>query len=90
MGRYLEAAGVLAGKADKLIELGATEIDGPPASLADVPEGQTLVCVVENRAWDAACHVRDQYQFDVCRDPSDPRPKRWLLMDKEYVEANAK
>jgi len=88
MGLYLNP-GKDAGKADQLIGLGADESAGPPASLTDVPEDKELICVVTNGAWDAALWVRDQLKFEICLDPSDPRPKRWLFMDKAYVEANA-
>ena len=58
-------------------------LDKAPASFADVPEGKALVCVAHNAPFEAACFVYDEREFAACTDPSDPRQRDWLLVDKD-------
>lgn len=88
MGRYLNP-GVTVGKADQLIGLGAVEIPGPPDSLSDIPEESALICVVSNGPFDAAGYAYNDGELKAFTVPDDTRPKRWLLMEKTYVEENA-
>ncbi len=75
-------------KADQIIELqGASEID-EPKDFSEIPDGKALIIVVENGKWDAAFFAHDKHEFDraLKREIPDPRPKRFLLMDREAAE----
>jgi hypothetical protein len=89
MERYLHP-GATVGKADQLISLGAVEIPGPPDSLSDIPEESALICVVSNGPFDAAAYAFSDRELEAFILPDDHRPKRWLLMEKTYVEEHAK
>ena len=84
MGHYLEVP-ERNNKRAQLIKLhGAEDIGLPPASLARVPKGKTLICVVENGPFDAAGIAysdEELKEFKVL----DGRPRTWLLMDTEEV-----
>ena len=84
------------GKADALIQDGATEISETVASA--LPPGQlaTLVVVAENKRFDAALHVADSdtrtFVF-LSRAQGDDRKLRWLqyehasaLAGRDYLE----
>lgn len=82
MGMYLQTPEML----DKALQLqemyGAWPCDPewPP------PEGKTLICVVENPAYDAAGIIYDKGEFYSFLEP-DIRPRTWLLMDTTKVRA---
>lgn len=85
MGIYIET-GTNKEKAKWLVERGlVTEFTTTPASMDDVPPGRVLICVVENPFFDAAAVVYDQREFEDFSDPSDPRRKTWLAMDKRFA-----
>ena len=86
MGLYLNP-GAVVGKADQLIELGAKELMSPPATIDSVADDKAIVCVVENGPFDAAAWAFNDRELS--KDLRDMRPKRWLVMDKKYVEENA-
>lgn len=69
-------------KANDLIDSGATELSGPPASLANVPQDKALLCVVSNPMFDAAALAYSDPELEEFKQP-DGRPKRWLLMNKQ-------
>ena len=75
-------------KARQLVELyGAEIIPLRPTSLTDVPSDKALICVVDNGAFEAAAYAFDEREFsDFCWTPQDPRPRTWVLMDKEKAE----
>jgi len=88
MGRYLNPDGI-GSKADRLIKLGAIELSAPPATLADLEDTMALVCVVDNGPFDAAGYAFDDREKEAFSQPDDLRPKRWLVMEKSFVEEHA-
>lgn len=66
-------------------EYNCTEIK-QPESLKDIPSNMGLICVIENDIFDGAAYVYDEQELLDLSDPTDPRPRTWLLMDKELAE----
>jgi len=59
------------GKAQMLIEDGAEEV---------LPMfTENLICVVDNGFFEAAAYCYNEQEFKEFNDPSDNRPKRWLV-----------
>ncbi len=75
-------------KKEELIKLGATVI-GCPVNFSDVPNGKSLICVVNNYIFEAAGHAYSEREFEAFAEP-DGRPRTWLLMDTEFVTKNFK
>ena len=84
MGYYIQTKGPLL-KAMQLCTDHDAENIGRPSSFAEVPDGKALICVVQNGPFDAAALVHDEREFVEFSDPTDPRPKDWLIMDKELA-----
>lgn len=62
-------------KARDLIASGATK--------TDATFKEDLVCVVENGPiFDAAAYCYSEREFQNFNDPSDPRPKTWLIVPR--------
>jgi hypothetical protein len=81
MGFYIETPHSHTNKAGQLVRFfGAKKLDGPPEQLADIEEGQVLVCVVENGPFDAAGVAYSQREMEELADPRDKRPKHWLTL----------
>jgi hypothetical protein len=59
----------------------AEVLPSAPDSLAEVPDGKALICVVSNGLFEAAGHVYSDGELEAFNVPSDPRPRIWLLMD---------
>ena len=72
------------GKADILIQDGdATEMKKP----TEFPKHNvSIVCVVDNGVFEAAGLAYDENELRVMSSSTDPRPKRWLLMNKQLAE----
>lgn len=85
MGFYIETP-LPIGKADYLIDALGAEKTGKPDTLAGVPDGKGLVAVVSNGIFEAAAYVFDDRELEAFSDPSDLRPKTWLVMDKDAAE----
>lgn len=67
-------------KASQLIADGATRV---------TPEFQeNLVCVVENRFFDAAAYCETELEFNAFNDPDDHRRKIWLVYEHVAELAN--
>lgn len=71
------------GKAGFLIkQCGAELLDAAPASFEAIPKGKVLVCVVDNGPFEAAAIVVDAEFFAQVMDPTDTRPRNYLMMDR--------
>lgn len=79
-------------KANALIQQGAQLVFIVPDSIAEVPPGKALVCVVQNGPFDAAAVIIDDRELKAVANPSDGRPRSWLMMDREtaFKAANIK
>lgn len=62
------------GKADFLLENGATKVEYP------VSFQENLVCVVENVFFDAAAFAFSERELMEFNNPSDHRQKKWLIV----------
>ena len=51
-----------------------------PAQFSDIPEDAALIVVCDNGWMEAAGFAYDEREFRAMTDPSDPRPRRYLLM----------
>lgn len=49
-------------------------------------EGKGVVCVLTNALFEAAGFAYDEREFDSFADPTDHRPKKWLVMDRQTLE----
>jgi hypothetical protein len=84
MGYYIEVPEPN-DKAQQLVELlDATKIP-TPSEFFVAPTGMTLLCVVENGPFDAVAIIYDEHECEEFSDPSDGRPKTWLLLDTATV-----
>ncbi len=89
MGFYIET-GTSRGKADILIrQYGASPV-WPVWTVwpvfKDIDENKALICVVDNGFFEAAAYCFSEQEFEAFNDPSDPRPRKWLIMDKNVAE----
>jgi hypothetical protein len=88
MGYYIETP-IATSRALQLASMYDAEVVERPESINDIPRGKTLICVVQNGMFDAAAIVYSDYELDAFSQPGDPRPRTWMLMDREdVVEAN--
>ena len=83
MGYYIEVPERFK-KATQLVKLYKGEIIPCPKSFSDVPEDKALICIVDNRAFEAAGYCFDSQEFGDFKRP-DGRPRTWLLMNKALV-----
>jgi hypothetical protein len=86
MGYYIQVP-ENEGKAQQLVGLhGATILPMRPEAFEDVPEGQALICVVDNGAFEAAalCYSREEFIEFTSPDVTTghQRPRTWVLMAK--------
>jgi hypothetical protein len=82
MGYYIETPGQTKGKADYIIKkYGTKKLAQAPTSVAEVGEGQAVICVTSNGLFDAAAFCYDDSELKAFTLPHDPRPKTWLHMD---------
>ena len=81
MGFYID--GPAKGKAPFLRSEYDAEFINEPVSFKDIPKDKALICVVDNGPFEAAGFAFDNREFEVFSAPGDPRPKRWMIMDRE-------
>lgn len=81
MGYYIEVPQPR-GKAQQLADLHGATLTTCPATFEEVPEGQALLCIVDNGPFEAVALCYDVDEFNVFNDPEDPRPRQWMLMEQ--------
>lgn len=85
MGYYIQ--GPTSGKAKHIVENFGGQIIPQPKDFSIIPQEKALICVVNNNGlFDAAGYCYSQSEFSAFNDPSDNRPKTWVLMDKNVAE----
>ena len=85
MGKYIQ--GPTLGKAKMLLDQhNGTLTLNPPTNFNDVPEGKALIVVVDNGPFEAAAHLDNQQEFDHWMKFNDPRPRTYILIDKNLAE----
>jgi len=83
MGYYID--GPAKGKAVFIKGKYGADIISTPA-VFNVPAGKALICVVDNGPFEAAAYCFNVREFKAFSDHADPRPKKWLLMDRSKAE----
>ncbi len=79
MGYYIQTPGTGRGKAAAIAaQYGADVLPAAPAWTED----EAIVCVVDNGIFEAAALCYSPDELLALSRPDDPRPKKWLLMDK--------
>lgn len=74
MGYYIQVP-ENKGKARQLAEMhGATILPQRPEAFEDVPDGQALICVVDNGPFEAAALCYSREEFEVFARPDDVGP----------------
>jgi len=58
------------------------------AEVVDAKFQPNLICVVDNGFFDAAAYCYSEEEFEAFNDPSDHRPKVWLVHPKAKELAN--
>lgn len=85
MGYYIELPSNI-NKAGQLIrDHNAIVRSGRPVTITDLADGKVLVCVVQNGMFDAAGIVFSDDELEAFSQPTDPRPRTWLAMDRDEV-----
>lgn len=86
MGYYIQTPGCNVGKADIICkEYNAKKILRPE-SWNEIFENEGLICVVSNGLFEAAAFCYNEDEFKAFNDPTDTRPKTWLVMDRKQAE----
>lgn len=57
-----------------------------PEYPSKLPAGKAIICVVDNGFFEAAGFCYDDREFEAFFDPSDHRPKTWVVMDLEKAK----
>lgn len=57
-----------------------------PTSLADIPPDSALIVVADNGWMEAAGYAYDESAFAAFTDPSDTRPRRYILIDRDLAD----
>ena len=72
-------------KEDWLIEFGDTVVI---PKLSQITETHSLVCLVGNGLFTAACICDSKREFDTFHPPSDGRPRIWFIVSNSDIEAS--
>lgn len=84
MGYYIEGPARGKGGFIKMMYSGMTIEQ--PKSFSEIPADKALIVVVDSGMFEAAGYAFDEREFKEFTDPSDTRPKIFILMDKELAE----
>jgi len=81
MGYYIQVPNHK-GKAQQLVNLHGGQIIPKPNFFSDIPENRALIVVVDNGLFEAAAYAYSEGEFAEFTDPTDGRPKKYVLLDK--------
>lgn len=84
MGYYIQTDHIRE-KGMYLVRHHGGQIIAKPEKLSDIPEGKALIVVVDNGPFEAAALAYNQDEFEAFIQPSDHRPKTFVVMDKELA-----
>lgn len=85
MGYYIETPAAH-GKANYLIEHHGATIPDKGTKPSDLAlSDKVLICVIDNGPFEAAAYCYNDLEYNEFNNPADPRPRRWLLMDRAWV-----
>lgn len=86
MGYYIET-GEAVSKANYLMEYAQAKWIPRPYNFSEcVTEDEIAVCVFNNGRFEAAMVVYTEREFHAATQPTDRRPKEWLLVNKEFIK----
>jgi hypothetical protein len=55
-------------------------------SYEKIPKDKGLIIVVDNGMFEAAAFIYNEYEFAAFTHPSDERPRKFVLLDRERAE----
>lgn len=85
MGYYIQCS-ANRGKAEAIArDLGGVILPACPA-WGSWPEDMALIVVGNNGAFEAAGYAYDEREYEAFTDPSDTRPKQYVLISREDAE----
>ena len=73
-------------KATQIIKLYGGKISSKPPLWQDLKPEEAVICVVDNGAFEAAAFAYSEAELKEFSDPSDDRPKTWVIMDRIQAE----
>jgi len=82
MGYYIQTPGRSQNKALTIAYVYDGQVIPQPSTFAQIPPDKALVIVVDNAPFEAAALADDEREFSEFTDPSDRRPKQYVLLDK--------
>ena len=81
MGYYIET-GTVKDKAEAIAQqLGAIQITVDEAEFFVKEQMGAVICVVDNGPFEAAAYCPSLDEFRAFTNPTDPRPKTWLMIE---------
>ena len=86
MGYYIETPGQHFNKVETICKAYGAVVVEEPKSFSDVSDDTAIICVVRNQLFEAVGYCYSEREFEEFRDPTDPRFRKWLLMDKKKAE----
>ena len=88
MGFYIETK-TSTNKAENLVNDYNGTIISKPKSFDQIPEDKALIVVIDNNFFEAAGYAFDEKEFQAFTEPSDPRFKQFVLMDKQKAQESS-
>jgi len=84
MGYYVQTDAVH-GKVDYIVKNYGGKVVSQPRNWPDIPEGKAPLIIVNNGLFEAAAYAYNQEEFLDFINPTDRRPKQFVLIDKELA-----
>ncbi len=84
MGYYIQTP-MPQNKAGQIARNHDGEIIEQPSSFSEVPKGKALICVVDNRIFEAAAFCFNESEFEEFTQRTDRRGKEWVLISHDLA-----